>query len=96
MSPEPDVVFDDDNPEWTDEDFARAQGPEFMTAAELAAFPRTAERVARMRGAQKAPTKRLTSLRLDPEVVDYFKATGPGWQSRINAVLRDAIGLKRA
>lgn len=32
--------------------------------------------------------KRLTSLRLDADVVDSFRATGPGWQSRINEVLR--------
>jgi uncharacterized protein (DUF4415 family) len=32
--------------------------------------------------------KRLVSLRLDPEVIERFRATGPGWQSRINAVLR--------
>ncbi len=32
--------------------------------------------------------KRLVSLRLDQDVVDAFRARGPGWQSRINAVLR--------
>lgn len=95
-APEAEPIFDDDNPEWTEEDFARAFGPEHLPPEVLAAFPRTAERVARMRGAQKAPTKRLTSLRLDPEVVDHFRATGPGWQSRINTVLREAIGLKPA
>jgi uncharacterized protein (DUF4415 family) len=41
----------------------------------------------RGRPALDAP-KRLVSLRLDPEVVERFRATGPGWQSRINAVLR--------
>jgi uncharacterized protein (DUF4415 family) len=30
------------------------------------------------------------SLRLDSEVLDKFKATGPGWQARINEVLRKA------
>ena len=33
-------------------------------------------------------TKHLVSLRLDPEVVGRFRATGPGWQSQINEVLR--------
>lgn len=47
------------------------------------------------RGPQKAPTKKLVSLRLSPEVVDHFKATGPGWQTRIDSTLRDAI-RKRA
>jgi len=35
--------------------------------------------------------KRLVSLRLDPEVIDRFRATGPGWQSRINEVLREHL-----
>lgn len=47
----------------------------------------------RGRGPQKAPTKRLVSLRLDAEVVERFRATGPGWQGRINAALRKAVGL---
>lgn len=43
----------------------------------------------RLRGRPRleAP-KRLVSLRLDPDVVERFRATGPGWQSRINEVLR--------
>jgi len=38
------------------------------------------------------PKKQVT-LRLDPEVVDKFRATGKGWQSRINAELRKALGI---
>ena len=30
-------------------------------------------------------------MRVDAEVLEAFKATGPGWQTRINALLRDAI-----
>jgi uncharacterized protein (DUF4415 family) len=37
--------------------------------------------------------KRLVSLRLDPEVVERLRASGPGWQTRANAVLRKAVGL---
>ena len=47
------------------------------------------------RGPQKAPTKKLVSLRLSPEVIDHFKAGGPGWQTRIDSTLREAI-KKRA
>jgi uncharacterized protein (DUF4415 family) len=50
----------------------------------------------RTRGRQKAPVKRLVSLRLDPDVVEHFRATGPGWQGRINEALRKAARLKRA
>ena len=34
-----------------------------------------------------------TTLRLDPDVIDAFKKDGPGWQTRINAALREAAGL---
>ena len=37
--------------------------------------------------------KRHVSLRLDPDVVDSFKADGPGWQGRINDALRKAAQL---
>lgn len=47
------------------------------------------------RGPQKAPTKKLVSLRLSPEVIEHFKAQGPGWQTRIDRALAEAI-KKRA
>jgi uncharacterized protein (DUF4415 family) len=37
-----------------------------------------------------ANKKRLVSLRLSPDVLDKFKATGPGWQTRIDAALKKA------
>lgn len=43
------------------------------------------------RGPQKSPTKQLVSLRLSREVLLYFKSTGPGWQTRIDNVLKSAI-----
>lgn len=42
------------------------------------------------RGPQKAPTKKQVTLRLDKDVVDRFRATGAGWQSRMNEALRKA------
>ena len=33
------------------------------------------------------------NLRPDPDVLKYFRKTGPGWQSRINEALRNAAGL---
>jgi uncharacterized protein (DUF4415 family) len=59
--------------------------------------PYWAERIARakvQRGRPKsAVTKVSTTIRLDPEVLAAFKATGEGWQTRINAALRKAAGL---
>jgi uncharacterized protein (DUF4415 family) len=92
--PSDDLPFDDDNPEWTEETFARAVPvddlPPQIQAAILAAFPRT-----RLRGQQKAPTKAQVTLRLDRDILEHFRATGAGWQSRINAALRDIVGERR-
>ena len=44
------------------------------------------------RPASENPKKQVT-LRLDPDVVERFRATGKGWQSRINAELRKALGI---
>lgn len=41
----------------------------------------------------KEDLKLPTRLRLDPDVVAHFKATGPGWQTRINDALRKVAGL---
>ena len=38
--------------------------------------------------------KKAISLRVDADVLDKFKADGPGWQSRMNDALRKAVGLK--
>lgn len=79
-------VFNDDNPEWTEEDFAIAT--KFEPGIKMSEItPEILARVAR-RGPQKAPTKIPVSLRLSADVVKYFKDTGPGWQSRIDDALR--------
>lgn len=44
---------------------------------------------ARMRARPIASTKQTVKLHLSPEVVAAFKATGPGWQARINDALKD-------
>ena len=46
-------------------------------------------RRAGVRGPQKAPTKQATTIRLSPEVMAAFKATGAGWQTRIDDALKD-------
>lgn len=37
--------------------------------------------------------KKLLTLRLDPDVIEHFRATGEGWQTRMNEALRKAAGL---
>ena len=75
-----------DIPEWTAADFRRAR-----PAAEV--FPEivAAWRKRRGRGPQKAPTKKLVSLRLDRDVLERFRKTGPGWQGRVNKALRASL-----
>jgi uncharacterized protein (DUF4415 family) len=83
-------VFDDDNPEWTKADFARAtKFPQGLRLRDLK--PGELERILPKRGLQKAPTKIPVSIRLSPEVVNHFKAKGPGWQSRIDDALRKIV-----
>lgn len=68
------------------EDWDTVDSPELDAAFIAGMKPST-----RGRGPQKAPTKQLVSLRLDRDVVDRFRATGPGWQSRINETLRQHL-----
>lgn len=39
--------------------------------------------------------KKLISLRVDPEVLEFFKAQGPGYQTRMNAVLQAYMQVKK-
>lgn len=41
------------------------------------------------------PPKRAVSVRLDQDIIDFFKAQGPGYQTRMNAVLRSYMLAKR-
>lgn len=48
--------------------------------------------ITRTRGRPPAAVKRPTlNMRVDAEVLEAFKATGPGWQTRINSLLREAV-----
>ena len=45
-----------------------------------------------IRGRPKlANKKQLVSIRYSPEVIDYFRASGAGWQARMDAVLKDFV-----
>ena len=80
------VAFDDDHPEWTDADFARARpGAEVLPLALVAALAKNKG------GRPRGETKEQVSLRVDRDVLARFRATGPGWQSRMNEALRKAV-----
>jgi uncharacterized protein (DUF4415 family) len=76
--------------ELTAEDFA-----EFVTFPELPKSLQATLRKIGQRGPQKAPTKKLVSLRLSPEVLDHYRATGPGWQTRIDEALKRVVARQR-
>ena len=42
-----------------------------------------------VRGAQKSPTKERITIRLSRDVVERFRATGDGWQTRVDTALQD-------
>jgi len=48
------------------------------------------------RGPQVAPTKQLVSVHYSPEVLQYFKATGSGWQTRMNEALLEWVNKRSA
>ncbi len=79
---------DDDNPEWTTEDFAKAR-PAAEVLPELIGEKRTQELVHRSRGRPRKPDKKVNqTLRLDADVLEAYRQEGKGWQTRINEVLR--------
>jgi uncharacterized protein (DUF4415 family) len=78
---------DNDNPEVTAAQFAAARPATEVWPADLVqAF--TAQQ--RRRGRQRTPTKQLVSLRLDRETLKAYRATGRGWQTRIDEDLAKA------
>ncbi|MDM7957717.1 BrnA antitoxin family protein [Blastomonas sp.] len=81
----------DENPEWTEEDFRRARPASELFDAEHVAL--LVRQPGRPKGSTKADAKQQVALRLDRDVIERFKAAGPGWQTRMNDALRRAAGL---
>ncbi len=70
----------DDAPEWTEEEWERAE-------------IRIGDTIIRPGRPKGSGSKQPVSLRLDKDVLAHFRATGPGWQSRMNEALKKAAGL---
>jgi uncharacterized protein (DUF4415 family) len=81
---------DDENPEWTDEDFARAKT--IWDFPDIVEILQKHGQLGRPPLAPEAKKRRVT-LYLDPDVIDALKSPGKGWQTRANAALRQALGL---
>jgi uncharacterized protein (DUF4415 family) len=81
-------VPDKENPEWTRERFARAK-----RAKDIPEIAKLLEKM-KSRGPQKAPLKKSTTIRLSPDVLEALRSTGPGWQTRVDEVLREKFVSK--
>ncbi|OYY63504.1 MAG: hypothetical protein B7Y51_05995 [Burkholderiales bacterium 28-67-8] len=55
----------------------------------ISALPGSLQRKVGQRGEQKSPTKERITIRLSRDVVETFRATGDGWQTRVDAALQD-------
>jgi uncharacterized protein (DUF4415 family) len=71
------IEADPDNPEWTAEDFAKARPFSEVMATRK-----------RMGRPPKESPKEQVSIRYDADVLEAFRATGEGWQTRMNDALR--------
>ncbi len=89
MAKKPEAPFDE-SPEMTKADFAAAKRMRDV-------MPEVVEAMKRGRGRPKLPRPKIrVSLRLDPEVVAAYRATGKGWQKRINETLARAVSGGRS
>ena len=72
----------EDAPELSDEQLARADLYE-------------GDKLIRRGRPPKARPKEAVKLRLSPEILDHYRAGGPGWQTRINTTLEQAVKRER-
>jgi len=82
--PNPELI-DDENPEWTDEMFKRAKRT-------IDVDPNLVELSKRARGRPKLDNPKIsTTIRLSSEVIEYFRSTGKGWQTKVDEVLSEYV-----
>lgn len=75
------------SPVWTnDDDVPDLSAPEWAEVIDCMPVRRGRPRLTR--------PKQSTTVRLDPDILEYLKSGGPGWQTRLNAFLREAIAAE--
>ncbi|HHW7567143.1 TPA: BrnA antitoxin family protein [Mannheimia haemolytica] len=89
MKKKDEKINDIENPEWTKEDIDNAlvfsQMPKELQALVV-------QSQAKKRGRPVSQNKKVSvTIRYSSNVIEAFKATGKGWQSRMNKVLEDYI-----
>ena len=86
----------DSKPEWVDPDDAPEWGEEVFDRAQIAVGgevfrPASGTLTKRGRPPVGDEAKQQVTLRLAPKVINYFKASGSGWQTRLNETLEDYV-----
>jgi len=77
-------------PEWVDPDDAPELTDAFFETAEYW----QGDRFIRQGGARMDGDREVVTIALDKDVLAKLRATGPGWQSRVSALLRDALSSR--
>ena len=89
--PKFDPELHDENPEWTERDFAKAKPASEVLPPEVMAQFRNKGGRPRIENPKEA-----VKLRIDADVLAKFRQSGPGWQTRINGILRAAVSRVEA
>jgi uncharacterized protein (DUF4415 family) len=76
---------------WVDPDDAPRLDRDWFQRAEI----RESDKLIRRGRPKSAAPKMAVNIRLDADLLAHYRATGPGWQSRINETLRKAAGLRK-
>jgi uncharacterized protein (DUF4415 family) len=77
-----------ENPEWTERDFAKARpAPDVLPPEVIAQFKNKGGRP------RIENPKEAVKLRIDADVLAKFRESGPGWQTRINGILKAAVSV---
>jgi uncharacterized protein (DUF4415 family) len=87
--PKFDPELHEENPEWTERDFANAKpASEILPSEVIAQFKNKGGRP------RIENPKEAVKLRIDADVLAKFRGSGPGWQTRINGILRAAVSVR--
>lgn len=82
-------LIDEENPEWTAEDFKKAR-PASEVLPEIFSKEAANEMLIKKPGRPLGSgVKESKTVRFDRDVLDAFRATGKGWQTRMNEALRE-------
>jgi uncharacterized protein (DUF4415 family) len=85
---------DDENPEWSAQDFASAK-PASAVLGTIFSAPTVVE-LLKPRGRPRVATpKARMNMRIDSHVYDALRSSGRGWQARVHAVLAEAVASGR-